>query len=123
MKTYVFKPTVTMKDYNAENYWIDRDILGSFEIDAESLTDAIRQFCENTREDEAVTISKNAEKKPSIMYYDDRDGNSIPCGFVFTGKTMFQDEYGHWTDQYVDVWTDIRAYIKQDIHDELEQYA
>lgn len=123
MKTYTFTPTATMKDYNAGKYWIDRNILKSFEVDAENLKDAIHQFCENARKNETVEISKTAEKNPSIMYYDEKNGNAIPDGLVFTGKTMFEDDYGYWTNQYIDIWTDIRAHIKQDIPDELKQYA
>ena len=103
MKTYLFKPTTTMKEYTREKYWIMSDIIGQVKVTAENISDALTAFAEKAAES-GIKISKNALKNKSPMYI----GNN-QCGYVITGKTEIWDQSANIRGciQYVDIWTEI----------------
>ena len=67
MKTYIFKTTATMKEYNRRKWWIDGNVV--------------------------------TEKR-------------------ITGKTDFQDAFGRWSGQYIDLWVEILSVSPVDFEGE-----
>ena len=67
MKTYLFKTTATMKEYNRRKWWIDGNVV--------------------------------TEKR-------------------ITGKTDFQDAFGRWSGQYIDLWVEILSVSPVDFEGE-----
>ena len=108
MKTYIFSTTTTMKDYNCSKWWILSDIIPNIEIHAETLKDAINDYCQRVMDKCYIEISKTAIKNKEPMYIDTKNG-TIQTGYVITGKTDFQDEKtGRFTSQYIDLWVTIK---------------
>ncbi len=89
MKTYIFKTTATMKEYNRQKWWIDGNVVTEKRITAESLKAALDQFV------------KLVEEKHYI-----------------TGKTDFQDDFGRWSGQYIDLWVEILSVSPVDFEGE-----
>lgn len=108
MKTYCFDTKVTMKPYNANRFWINRDYVGYSEITADNLSEALSKWVEKC-EDCCVTISKNAMKNKEPMYIDTKDGESVQVGYVITGQTEIADyDSRRYTKQYIDLWVTIK---------------
>ena len=100
--TFIFKTTTTMKEYNARDWWIDRDYVGELRITAPDLNGALEKYREHA-DGSGVGISKSALKNRRRMY---RDGDG-QIGFVITGKTAFSNDRGGWSEQYVDLWIEV----------------
>ena len=109
MKTYIFKTMATMKEYNRRKWWINGDVVTEKWITAESLKAALDQFAEMVEEKHYITISRNALSNKSPMYIDGAAGEPVQVGFVITGKTDFQDDFGRWSGQYIDLWVEVLA--------------
>lgn len=109
MKTYIFKTTATMKEYNCRKWWIAGDVVTEKRINAESLKAALDQFAAMVEEKHYITISRNALSNKSPMYIDGAAGEPVQVGFVITGKTDFQDDFGRWRGQYIDLWVEVLA--------------
>ncbi len=109
MKTYIFKTTATMKEYNCRKWWIAEDVVTEKRINAESLKAALDQFAAMVEEKHYITISRNALSNKSPMYIDGAAGEPVQVGFVITGKTDFQDDFGRWRGQYIDLWVEVLA--------------
>ena len=108
MKTYLFKTTTTMKEYNNKKWWIDKDIVRDKYINADSLDKALEEYREFVKESAYIEISNNALKNKSNMYVDTKDGKTKQVGYVITAKTEFQYEDScKWTTQYIDLWVSI----------------
>ena len=107
MKTFIFKTTATMKEYNRRKWWIDGDIITEKRIAAENVKQALDKFAEMVEEKHYITISKNALASKNPMYRDTPTGDAVQVGFVITGKTDFQDDFGRWSGQYIDLWIEI----------------
>ena len=106
MRNYEFKTIVTMKEYNAKKWWIDRGYIPQTTIEAENVKEALAKYREFA-EDHCVSISDNALKTKSPMYIDTKEGVK-QVGYVITGKTDFQDDRNYsWSTQYVDLWVNI----------------
>jgi uncharacterized protein YccT (UPF0319 family) len=106
-KTYVFKTTTTMKEYNRDKWWIMDDIVKTFETTASTLSEALKSFQKFVEGTAYITISNNALKTKEPMYIDTKEGVK-QCGYVITGKTEFQDDRIYkWSTQYVDLWVNI----------------
>lgn len=107
MTNYIFKTMTTLKEYNCNKYWIDRGYIPQITIAAENLKAAIEQFRTRCKNDYYVSISDHAIKNKNAMYIDLKSGESKQIGYVITGKTSF-DNNGKWTDQFIELWTEIR---------------
>ena len=94
---YIFKTTTTMKQYNGEKWWIDRDYIRETRIAADNMTEALEQFREYA-DSCGVDISRSAIKGRRRMY---RDGAG-QIGYVITGKVDMGP-----CEQYVDLWVEI----------------
>ena len=106
-KTYVFKTTTTMKEYNRDKWWIMDDIVKTFETTASTLSEALKSFQKFVEDTAYITISNNALKTKSPMYMDTKDGTK-QVGYVITGQTDFEDSDNYrWSKQYIDLWVDI----------------
>lgn len=104
---YEFKTDVTMKPYNYDEYWVDRDMIENIFIEAVDLPTALKMFAVAV-EERGISISKNAIKTKQPMYKDDEDGNAKQVGYVITGKTLIADRSANvCCYQYVDLWTEI----------------
>lgn len=114
MKNYIFKTTATMKEYNSRKWWIDGGIVTEKRISAENLKQALDKFAEMVEEQHYITISKNALANKSPMYIDTAAGEPKQTGFVITGKTDFQDDFGQWSGQYIDLWVEILTIAETD---------
>ena len=116
MKTFLFKTSTTMKDYNCKKYWIDSDIIPEIAIKAENLSAALEKFREKVNDKLSVTISKNALITKEPMYVDTIQGDTKQVGFVITGLTeILDDENGYkWIKQYVDLWVTILTVVDTD---------
>lgn len=44
MKTYIFRTTTTMKEYNSKHWWIDGNIIPEKTIQAESVAAALKEL-------------------------------------------------------------------------------
>lgn len=109
MKTYIFKTTATMKEHNRRKWWIAGDVVTEKRINAESLKAAFDQFAEMVEEKHYITISCNALSNKSPMFIDGAAGEPVQVGYVITGKTDFQDDFGRWSGQYIDLWVEVLA--------------
>lgn len=107
MKTYLFKTTTTMKDYNNKKWWIDSKIIKDKYINAENINEALEKYRNIVEEKEYITISNNAIRNKHGMFVDTTDGNAKQVGYVITGKTEFQDDNYNWSKQYIDLWIEI----------------
>lgn len=114
MNSYIFKTTTTMKEYNNKKWWIDSGIVREIHINAENLKDAINQYRTIVEEKYYISISDNAIKNKSPMYAENKHGEDMQIGFVFTGKTDFQDNNYKWSTQYIDLWVQILTVTKTD---------
>ncbi len=56
MKTYIFKTTATMKEYNRRKWWIAEDVVTEKRINAESLKAALDQFAAMVEKKHYITI-------------------------------------------------------------------
>lgn len=107
MNTYIFKTTTTMKPYNNKKWWITDDLISEICIQANNVKEAIEMYRNTVEEKFYVSISDNAIKTKQPMYVDTTEGNTKQVGYVITGKTSFDDSYGRWVDQYIDIWVKI----------------
>lgn len=106
MKTYIFRTTTTMKEYNSKHWWIDRNIIPEKTIQAESVAAALEEYKELVEYDNCISISKNAIKARRPMYVDTKGGEK-QIGFVITGRADFETESFRYAKQYVDLWVEI----------------
>lgn len=114
---YIFKTSTTMKEYNCNKWWIERDVIGEVFIEAETLDAAIEEYAEIVSRRYYVDISRNAIKNKSPMYIDDVNGNAKQIGYVFTASTDFEKEnYGGWSKQYIDLWVKIITVAETDFN-------
>ena len=104
---YLFNTFATMKTYNHKKWWIDSDIVREITTEADSLPAAIEQYAEIVKSNYYIDISKNALKCKQPMYIDSKTSKPKQAGYVITGKTDFQDDFGKWTEQYIDLWVNI----------------
>lgn len=118
MKTHIFKTTATMKEYNRRKWWIDGNVVTEKRITAESLKAALDQFAEMVEEKHYITISRNALSNKSPMFIDGAVGEPVQVGYVITGKTDFQDDFGRWSGQYIDLWIEILSVSPVDFEGE-----
>lgn len=88
MKNYRFHTVTTMKEYNRDKWWIDRDIVKDMIISADSVKEALSAYREKV-EEQYISISDNAMKRKSAMYRESKDGESVQVGYVLTAKTGF----------------------------------
>ena len=85
---------------------------------AESLKAALDQFAEMVEEKHYITISSNALSNKSPMFIDGAAGEPVQVGYVITGKTDFQDDFGRWSGQYIDLWVEILSVSPVDFEGE-----
>lgn len=105
---YRFNTDVTMKAYNRDKYWIDRDIVPEIKLSADNLKDALKMYADDVNELACIEISKNALKTKSAMYRDSISGVPKQIGYVLTGKTLIENRSDDVSCyQYVDLWTEI----------------
>ena len=110
MKTYFFQTKTTMKPYNWDKYFIDRNYISDCYIDAENLKEALKKYQEEINDSPyGITVSNNAIKNRQPMYRDTKEGTK-QTGFVFTGKTEIWDRGANIAGsiQYIDLWTTIK---------------
>ena len=60
-----------------------------------------------------INISDNAIKRKNPMYTDTIDGGK-QVGYVITAKSEFSDDFGSYTNQYIDLWVEILTVIDTD---------
>ena len=106
MKTYIFRTTTTMKEYNAKHWWIDGNIITEKTIAAESVAAALEEYRELVEYDNCISISRNAIKARRPMYVDAKGGEK-QIGFVITGRADFETKKYRWCKQHVDLWVEI----------------
>lgn len=113
MKTYIFKTTTTMKEYNSKHWWIDGKIVTEKTITAESVAAALEEYRELVEYDNCISISRNAIKARRPMYVDTKGGEK-QIGFVITGRADFETESYRYVKQYVDLWVEIAVIADAD---------
>lgn len=113
MKTYIFRTTTTMKEYNSKHWWIDGNIIAQKTITAESVAAALEEYRELVEYDNCISISRNAIKARQPMYVDTKGGEK-QIGFVITGQAEFETENYRWKKQYVDLWVEIAVIADAD---------
>lgn len=106
MKTYFFKTTATMKEYNYKKWWIDPKIISDLEVQADTLESALKQYQSIAKEKYYVEISNNALKNKAPMYIT-VGGEDKQIGFIITGKTEFEHNY-KWSVQYINLWITVK---------------
>lgn len=113
MNTYIFKTTVTMKEYNNKKWWIDGGIITGKRIIAENVYAALKKYQSIVEDDHYIIVSDNAIKSKLAMYVDMKSGETKQVGYVITGKKKFEYDrddikhYGKSSMQYVDLWISI----------------
>lgn len=113
MKTYIFRTTTTMKEYNSKHWWIDGNIVPEKTIQAESVAAALEEYRESVEYDNCISISRNALKARRPMYVDTKGGEK-QIGYVITGQAEFETENYCWKKQYVDLWVEIAVLADAD---------
>ena len=78
----------------------------------------LREFAEMVEEKHYITISSNALSNKSPMFIDGAAGEPVQVGYVITGKTDFQDDFGRWSGQYIDLWVEILSVSPVDFEGE-----
>lgn len=116
MKNFIFKTTTTMKPHNCKKWWIDSDIITEKRISAETIA-ALDEYRAQVEDRHYIAISNNAMKTKEPMYIDTPTGESKQCGYVITGKIEFQDDFGNWTSQYIDLWVSVLTVIDTDFEE------
>lgn len=111
MKTFIFKTTATMKEYNCKKWWIDSKIVRDIEVKAETVEEALKEYQRIAKEKYYVVISNRAIKNKSPMYIDTKEEGTKQVGFVITGKTEFENNY-KWSMQYIDLWVTVLTVIE-----------
>lgn len=114
MKTYIFRTTTTMKEYNSKHWWIDGKIITEKVISAENLPAALEEYRAQVENDHYITISRNALKEKRPMYVDLKTGGEKQVGYVITGLAEFETENYRWCKQYVDLWVEIAVIADAD---------
>ena len=107
MKTYQFRTTATMKEYNHEKWWIASDVVRDIQVQAETIRDALKEYQRTVQERDYISISDHAIKNPAPMYRDTKSGESVQVGYVITAKTDFDDNRRRRVTQYIDLWVTI----------------
>ena len=110
---YELKTVVTMKEYNADKWWIDSGIVKDIDIEAGSVAEALRLYALEVADQAYIDISKNAIKTRRTMYRDTATGTR-KIGYVLTGSADFQKESGAWVKQYIDLWVEVRKFDYED---------
>ena len=87
-------------------------------ISAENVNAAVKEWAAQVEEKHYVTISRNALSNKSPMFVDGANGEPVQVGFVITGKTDFQDDFGRWSGQYIDLWVEILSVSSVDFEGE-----
>lgn len=115
MKNYHFHTVTTMKEYNCDKWWIDRDIVKDMIISADSVKEALSAYREKV-EEQYISISDNAMKRKSAMYRESKDGESVQVGYVLTAKTGFEDRHYNisWREEYIELWVEITEEVRID---------
>lgn len=103
MKTYLFNTVVTE---NSNDFWIDRNIVSEFKVNANNLSEAKQKYFEYVYDSAFITISKTQQKKANKMYIDTTDGKTLQAGFVFIGSTEIDFDY-EYKRRYVSLWCTI----------------
>lgn len=107
---YQFNTSTTMKEYNSDKFWIDRDIIRTIRINADNLTDALKQYQKTVKEKTYIEITDNALKNKNPMYIDDENGTT-QTGYVITASTSFETSNYKYTKQYIDLWIEINIIV------------
>lgn len=81
MRTYLFN-TVTTE--NSSDFWIDRNIVSEFKVQANNFDEAKQKYFEFVENNAYITISKTQQRKANKMYIDTKEGKSIQTGFVLS---------------------------------------
>lgn len=121
MKDYIIKTTATMKEYNRRKWWIDSNIVAEKHIAAETLAEAIKKYRQTVENSHGITISNNAIKYKSPMYIETANGNIKQVGYVITGKAGFQNDFGQWTNQYIDLWLTVLTVIDTEFEENFRE--
>lgn len=103
---YLFKTQTTMKDYNNNKYWVDRDIIDDITIQASDLKEALETYKNYVYNSNYITVSNNAIKNKNNMYIDLKDGTSKQTGYVLTASMDIDTNRGY-TKQFIDLWIEI----------------
>ena len=110
--TYLFKTTVTMKEYNRRKWWIDPDIIRNITICADTVNAALQEYREIALDRYGITISENALKNKSPMFID-TDTGAKQVGYVITGKMDFdRGDYSGYSSQCINLWITIQTIIE-----------
>lgn len=103
---FIFKTTTSMKPYNYKKFFVDKNLVDEMTISAGSVTQALKIFYDKICDEGCVSISKNALKNKKKMCIDTKNGPK-QIGYVITGKTVFRNINGKWTDQFIDLWIEV----------------
>lgn len=116
MKNYRFHTVTTMKEYNCDKWWIDRDIVKDMIISADTVKEALSAYRERVEEESTIKISDSALKRKNAMYRDRKDGTSYQCGYVITASDEYfrDDANNRWVKQYIDLWVEITEQVNVD---------
>ena len=118
MNQYMFRTTVTMKEYNRRQWYIDPDIIRTKYITADNLREALQAYADSARADDYITISANALHHPAPMYVDTKEGTPRQVGYVITASTEMQRDDGTWSNQYIDLWISVDIITPADFEQE-----
>lgn len=105
MKQYEIKTRVYMKPYNEKKWFITNDLVSNMIIECDNVISALNEYFDRLENEYAIEISKNARKNKEPLY----DKNDNQAGYIFTGKTGFEDRHYNvpYTEEYIDVFTRI----------------
>lgn len=107
MYTYLLETATTMKPHNNKKWWIDSGIIQPVTVKAENINDALKQYQTIVKDKFYIDISDNALKHKNEMFVDTKQGETIQTGYVITGKYEFDNDYGKFVQQYIDLWVTI----------------
>lgn len=114
MKNYRFHTVTTMKKYNCDKWWIDRDFVRDMIISADSIREALSIY-RGKVDEQGISISNNAMKYKEPMFCD-INGTAKQVGYILTAKTGFEDRHYnvHWHEEYIELWVEITEEVRID---------
>lgn len=104
---YLFKTDATMKEYNCEKWYIDKDFIKDKIIIADTPRQALEKYIEEINKEHYDIVSKNAIKNKSPIYRDTKDG-AQQVGFNITASMEFdKGDYRGWSKQFFELWIEM----------------
>jgi phosphoglucomutase len=108
MKCYQFTTTATLKDKDAGKFWLNQDFIGTIEVRAESVQDALSEYVGTLSDIYSVDVSKTAIRHKRAMLIDTESGETVQMGYILNCKCVLEHTGDHeLVNKNIDLWVKI----------------